>query len=192
MNEKADDKTLQTVQRLADREAIRDVLMRYSRGVDRHDLAALKSCYHPDSYDDHGHFKGNGQEFAEYILGSLVQRTHHTSHTVLNHVIEMDKDPDRAHAESYGVAYLRRTDDKGAEWLDIFSGRYVDVFSRRAGEWRILSRTVVHDWSFSQRLDPGSSFPLQISNFIQGQRGGSDFVYQSREGKFPQPVPRRG
>jgi len=181
-----------TLQRLADRDAIRDVLMRYSRGVDRHDVAALKSCYHPDSYDDHGHFKGNGQEFADYILGSLAQRTHHTSHTVLNHVIELDdKDPDRAHAESYGVAYLRRTDAKAEEWLDIFAGRYVDVFTWRAGEWRILSRTVVHDWSFSQRLDPGSSFPLQISNFVQGQRNSSDFVYQSRQGKFPQPVAKK-
>ncbi len=181
-----------TLQRLADREAIRDVLMRYSRGVDRHDLAALKSCYHADSYDDHGHFKGNGHDFADYILGSLAQRTHHSTHSVLNHVIEFDdKDADRAHAETYGVAYLRRTDDQQAEWLDIFSGRYVDVFTKRAGEWRILSRTVVHDWSFSQKLDAASSFPLQISNFLQGQRGASDFIYQSRAGKFPQPVPRK-
>ena len=111
---------------------------------------------------------------------------------MLNHVIEFDdKDADRAHAETYGVAYLRRTDDKQAEWLDIFSGRYVDVFTKRASEWRILSRTVVHDWSFSQKLDAASSFPLQIANFLQGQRGASDFIYQSRAGKFPQPVPRK-
>ena len=47
---------------LEDQQAIRDVLSRYARGVDRCDLGLLKSAYHPDGYDDHGFFKGNASE----------------------------------------------------------------------------------------------------------------------------------
>jgi proline racemase len=42
---------------LEDQQAIRDVLMRYARGVDRCDLDLLKPAYHEDAYDDHGFFK---------------------------------------------------------------------------------------------------------------------------------------
>ena len=62
------------------------------------------------------------------------QRTHHTTHSVANVLIELDPQDDKlAQAESYAIAYLRRTDAEGAEWLDLFSGRYVDRFEQRGG-----------------------------------------------------------
>jgi hypothetical protein len=166
------------VQALVDKDEIRDVLMRYSRGVDRLDVALLTSCYHADSWDDHGHFKGTGHEFAAFIVESLASRTHHTTHSVANVFIELDSnDRDAAVAESYAVAYLRRRDDAG-EWLDVFAGRYVDRFARRDGVWRIARRVVVHDWSTSTRLDPSTSFPLPMEGFTQGARDRSDLIYQ--------------
>ena len=69
---------------LADKDEIRDVLMRYGRGVDRLDEELLRSCYHPDSHDDHGHWKGNGHDFAAFIVSSLPERTHHSTHAVAN------------------------------------------------------------------------------------------------------------
>jgi hypothetical protein len=163
---------------LADKDEIRDVLMRYSRGVDRLDVALLTSCYHEDSWDDHGHFKGTGHEFASFIVESLKGRTHHTTHSVANVLIEInDDDPDGARAESYAIAYLRRRADDD-EWLDIFAGRYVDRFARRHGVWRIARRVVVHDWSTSTRLDAASSFPLPMEGFTQGTRDRSDLVYE--------------
>ena len=45
-----------TPQQLADREAIRDVAIRYCRGVDRLDVDVLKSAYWPDATDHHGDF----------------------------------------------------------------------------------------------------------------------------------------
>jgi SnoaL-like domain len=159
------------------REAIREVLMRYSRGVDRLDRDLLRDCFHDESVDDHGHFKGSGHEFADFIVGSLAERAHHTSHTVANVLIQIDDlDAGVAHAESYGIAYLRRTEDD-VEWLDLFAGRYVDRFERRGGHWRIADRTVVHDWSLSLELDPASSFPLVIDGFVQGSRDHSDPAY---------------
>jgi hypothetical protein len=162
---------------LADKDEIRDVLMRYGRGVDRLDEELLRSCYHPDSHDDHGHWKGKGHDFAAFIVSSLPERTHHSTHAVANILIELDdEDPDVAQSESYSLAYLRRTDKHGAEWLDFFSGRYVDRFERRDDVWRIANRVVVHDWSVSNRLDAGA-FPLPMDAFVQGVRGRSDLIY---------------
>jgi hypothetical protein len=39
------------LQTLLDRQAIHDVLMRYSRGLDRHDRKVLESVYWPDAVD---------------------------------------------------------------------------------------------------------------------------------------------
>jgi len=162
---------------LIDKDEIRDVLMRYGRGVDRLDEELLRSCYHPDSHDDHGHCKGNGHDFAAFIVSSLPARTHHSTHAVANVLIEFDEqDLDVARSESYSLAHLRRTDEQGDEWLDFFSGRYIDRFERRDGVWRIAHRVVVHDWSVSNRLDT-TAFPLPMDAFVQGVRGRSDLIY---------------
>jgi hypothetical protein len=162
---------------VADKDEIRDVLMRYGRGVDRLDEELIRSCYHADSYDDHGHWKGSGHEFASFIVGSLLERTHHTTHSIANVLIELDPDnDDLARSESVSLAYLRRTDDAGLEWLDMFSGRYVDRFERRSGVWRIARRVVVHDWSVTNCLDQ-DGFPLPMDSFVQGLRSRSDLIY---------------
>lgn len=165
------------LEEIIDKDEIRDVLMRYSRGVDRHDRETLRSCYHVDSYDDHGHWKGNGQDFADFIIDSLTERTHTTSHSVANILIEID--PENRHlarSEAYSFAYLRRTDESGKEWLDVFAGRYVDQFERRNGAWRIANRVVVHDWSASTPL-VGDNFPLEMSGFTEGRRDLEDLIY---------------
>jgi hypothetical protein len=163
---------------LADKEEIRDVLMRYGRGVDRLDEDLIRSCYHEDSTDDHGHWKGKGQDFAAFIVESLRERSHHTTHAIANVCIEINPDnPNHARSEAYSLAYLRRTDETGTEWLDFFSGRYIDKFEKRNNEWKISDRVIVHDWSISNPLDAGS-FPLPMDSFVQGKRDKSDLVYE--------------
>lgn len=44
------------LQTLLDERDIREVLLRYCRGVDRCDAALIASCYHEDSLDDHGNW----------------------------------------------------------------------------------------------------------------------------------------
>ena len=41
-------------QELLDRAELTDLVMRYSRGVDRRDFALIRSTYHDDAIDDHG------------------------------------------------------------------------------------------------------------------------------------------
>ena len=48
----------QLLAELADREAIRDCLHRYCRGVDRCDEDMLRSAYWEDAHDDHVVFAG--------------------------------------------------------------------------------------------------------------------------------------
>ena len=170
------DASADPVQVLRDKDEIRDVIMRFCRGIDRLDAELIRSCFHADSYDDHGHFKGSGDAFADFIVKSLAERAQHTTHSVANLLIEFD-DADSARSEAYVLAYLRRRDDAGVEWLDIFAGRYVDRFERREAAWRIARRVVVHDWSASITLDE-ANFPLPLDGFTQGRRDREDLVYK--------------
>ena len=54
---------------LWDREAIRDCLHRYARGVDRFDRELILSAFHPDALDEHGKFVGTPDEFVDWALG---------------------------------------------------------------------------------------------------------------------------
>jgi hypothetical protein len=70
------------VAKLEDKERIREVLFKNSRGMDRADVALLKSTYHTDSYEVHWEtFTGNGHEFAEFIT-SGIPTTRSVSHVV--------------------------------------------------------------------------------------------------------------
>lgn len=39
------------VRKLQDKDEIRDVVMRFCRGIDRLDEALIRSCFHADSYE---------------------------------------------------------------------------------------------------------------------------------------------
>ena len=71
--------TSRILEELADREAIRECLYRYSRGVDRLDADMLRSAYWPDCTDNHMGFTGNAEEFIAWsfpIMGSMDQTMH--------------------------------------------------------------------------------------------------------------------
>lgn len=155
---------------MTDQEQIRDVLARYCRGVDRADSELLRSVYHPGATDDHGLFVGPAETFVDQVLPELTKTWSMTMHTLGQSLIELDGD--QAAVETYFVAYHRRPAD-GASWLDTFGGRYVDRFERRAGEWRIAHRTVVHEWSKLEELT--MTFPAD--SFTQGQRNREDLAY---------------
>ncbi|MFB9858751.1 hypothetical protein [Paenarthrobacter aurescens] len=49
------------LQRLLDKEAIREASLKYTRGIDRHDDDILRQVYHPDARDDHGEYIGSAE-----------------------------------------------------------------------------------------------------------------------------------
>jgi hypothetical protein len=171
---------LQTyVEALLAREAIRDVLYRYCRAVDRGDIELLKSCYHPDGRDDHGFFSGRGWDFADYVMPILAQ-LELSIHSLSNPLIELDGE--RAWVETHWSVIHRLK--RSGKLTDIWDqGRYLDEFERRDGAWKILKRVAVMDaerWSDTVNfldLVPDDD-PHKVHT---GRRGSGDPVHRRRE-----------
>ncbi|RWA97914.1 MAG: hypothetical protein EOR78_28100 [Mesorhizobium sp.] len=129
---------------LLNREAIRDCLYRYSRGIDRADEAALRSAYWPDAHDSHGAYRGSAEGFVRFALGVFKTGLRNV-HQITNILIEFIN-PAEAAVESYFSALQRGPDNDGGVRQMLLCGRYCDLFQKREGEWRIAERTVVYDW----------------------------------------------
>jgi len=158
--------------------AIRRVLARYCRGIDRMDEALVRSCYHPGAVDSHGNFEGPVEEFVPWAL-SMVERYTMTMHFLGTILIEPTADPDVAHSEAYALAYHRR--EGGRDHHNLVAGfRYVDRFERRAvgdggPEWRIAKRVAVSEWI---RRDPPEGWWPIGDDFLTGRRDRDDVVYR--------------
>ncbi len=160
----------QLIGELADREAIRDCLHRYCRGVDRCDEEMLRSAYWKDAHDDHVVFAGTREELIAWVMPLLAAREA-TTHTLSNVIIRLDGD--RADSESYFQGYhVVRVD--GALRANLQGGRYLDRLERRGGEWRIAARKVVVDW-FREFADAG--------DWAKGPQGQSQI---KPGGRYPQ------
>ena len=132
------------LQGLLDREAIRDCIYRYCRGIDRADEAALRSSYWPDAHDRHGAYVGPAEGFIEMAKG-VFKTNPRNIHQVSNILIEM-QGPNQAAVETYFTALQRAPDRGGVERQVLLCGRYCDRFEKRGDEWRVADRTVVYDW----------------------------------------------
>lgn len=132
------------LQQLIDREAIRDCLYRYCRGIDRADEATLRSTYWPDAHDSHGAYVGSAEGFIE-MARAVFKTNPRNIHQVSNILIEFDG-PNAAAVETYFNALQRAPDRQGTVRQVLLCGRYCDRFEKRGGEWRVADRTVVYDW----------------------------------------------
>ena len=97
---------------------ITQVIYRYARGIDRLDFDLVRSCYHPDAYDDHGTMKGDVDTFIEGCR-RFLPRFEATQHFMGNLLIEVDGD--RARAETYAVAYHRKKNADGTGKDDVWA-----------------------------------------------------------------------
>ncbi|UFS85086.1 nuclear transport factor 2 family protein (plasmid) [Rhizobium sp. T1470] len=129
---------------LLDREAIRDCLYRYCRGIDRADEEALRSAYWPDAHDNHGAYSGPAEGFIRLALG-IFKTAPRNVHQIANILIEFSNSSEAA-VESYFTALQRGPDTRGEICQTLLCGRYADLFHKREGEWRIVARTVIYDW----------------------------------------------
>jgi hypothetical protein len=136
-------KVAQFAAELADREAIRDVLARYARGIDRVDADLLRSTFWDDAVDDHGTFSGSARAFIDQLIPKL-NRAEALMHFLGNILIEIRGDV--AAVETYLRAFHRQEFADGQRYELIIGGRYVDRMEKRDDEWRIARRKVVYDW----------------------------------------------
>jgi ketosteroid isomerase-like protein len=163
-----------TAETVADREAIRQAMARYCRGVDRLDADLIKSAYHPDAFDDHGPFKGLRDDFVAWVVPFMRREYVTTSHHLTTQSIEVQGDI--AYAETYAVVVQEK--HAGQDVLQLVANsRYVDRFERRDGDWRIAHRVVVTDSARTDTVAPwkGTS---PMSSMTRGTRDHDDPVYR--------------
>lgn len=97
-------------QALADKDAIRECLYRYSRGIDRCDAEALRSAYWPDATDRHGPYQGSAEGFIDWALDKLPG-SGRMVHLLGNIAIELRGE--QAAVESYFQAFQTGTSAQG-------------------------------------------------------------------------------
>jgi hypothetical protein len=139
------------LQLMADRQDIWDCLQRISRGIDRFDRDSFLSGYHDDAVIDAGALVASPAQ--AYESGAALHEAGQiaTLHNLFNHYCDIDGE--MAHAETY-FEYVGHNRD-GSNWLA--GGRYIDRLERRAGEWKVVFRMTVMDWSGTI---PGNEVPL--------------------------------
>jgi hypothetical protein len=155
------------------KQEIYEVLVRYCRGIDRLDEQLVRSCYHPDAVDNHGLYNGS----VDFFLSNAIPRQKGlelASHQIHNVLTEFEGDA--AVCESYGTALERVREADGSIVDNLIGFRYVDRFERRdGGAWLIARRTVVIDWSRTERdVDEGW---IGERDLRRGTRDTSDLIY---------------
>lgn len=130
--------TLETIQT---REAIRDCLTRFCRGMDRFDRELFLSAFHSDAIIAAGPFVGSPADCYDWAKELHTQGQKATQHCILN--ITLDIQNDTIHVETYYQFLARNSDD--SNWLA--SGRYIDRFDLRNSQWKIAIRNNIIEWS---------------------------------------------
>ena len=154
-----------TLQDLADRAEIADLLARYSRAVDRRDFAALPALYAPGAVQDHGEaFCGEAALFIEWLRQTMG--TMKTQHLVANMLIAING------TEAQGEIYTINTHIFPGEPATQMTagGRYLDHYVKREGRWLFARRRRVIDWS---REEPARPSPYTARS-AQGTCGPDD------------------
>lgn len=150
-----------TVQAIADHRAVWDRELLYTRGLDRHDEELINDTFWPDAEASYGTLVSM-DEFAVWANESHAEYAAHQHHVT---GVSVDVGGDTAHEEGY-IVYSSNVerdtarDTRGAStpgrvvpnsYATLGSGRYVNRYERRNGEWRIRVHEYVHD--VSMRLE---------------------------------------
>ncbi len=159
----------QAIQRLLDKDAIREATLRYTRGIDRHDDDLVVQAYHAGATDDHGPYGGDPAGLARFAHEQHSQHWDVHHHYITNQTIDVDGDT--AHAETYYLASLRRKDGT----IDMFGGRYIDRLERRNETWAIAERACLTEWGGQLLV---SETQTNLETYLQGSWDRNDISYQ--------------
>jgi hypothetical protein len=172
--------------RLEDRAEIEEIVYLFCRAVDRSDLGSIPSFFHPDAHDNHGLYAGD----VTGLVAWLTERHKHilqAVHNVSNVVIEFSGN-DTALVESRLTTCIRYTPQGSAMFASsagitlpvgrsvdsLTFGRYVDVFERRHGRWKIARRTAVPD---QHLIFEAGEVELTSPVLVKPRRDRSDIIF---------------
>lgn len=153
------------LQELLDKQAIQELIARYSRTLDWVDDAGQAGCYWPDAAIDYGFFKGTAADFVPVVM-AVERSTGRRWHLLSSLAVKLTS-ATTAEGECYGVALGFRREDEAEPYRgNMYGGRYLDQYEKRDGEWRISSRRYIMDWTMAMPDQPDASpnadFPLPM------------------------------
>ena len=152
------------LQELLDKQAITEVLQRYSRTLDWLDDDGQAGCFWPDAHIDYGFFTGSAADFLPVVM-QIERASQRRWHFLSPPAIAFDA-PDHAQVECYGMATGIREQEDGTWSGGLYGGRYLDQYEKRDGEWRISSRRYIMDWTMAMPdqpdASPNAAFPLPM------------------------------
>jgi SnoaL-like domain len=157
---------------------VKNVVLRYCRGVDRMDLALVRSCYHHDAQEHHGEF-ADGIDGALRWVWDVLATYESTVHLVANMLVELDPlVPTVARCESYGAALHFAGGEDGRPGQGI-GFRWIDDLENRASldevpEWRFSRRVATTEWI--RKYADGEFAPIP-DRWVKGRRDRTDPVY---------------
>jgi hypothetical protein len=168
---------------------IEQALFRYARGVDRKEWDLVRSAYHADATDLHGHFEGGIDAFIEHLV-QRHENIEQSIHAITNILVELEA-PGIASAESYFVChqrlksaqqiekFIRAADVGPGETLQItVVGRYLDRFELRNGSWRIARRKVAFDLVETHATPLGGGLDATL---LLSKRDRTDVLFAEQE-----------
>src|SRR5262245_34905680 len=118
-----DQKALET---LIAKDEIRELALLYSRGVDRKDVALLKTLYAKGATDHHADkYDGDAEGYIAFLERSLPHMPY-SGHHICNHLISVDGD--RGDGEVYALCYHVYPNREGGAMEDIMTVRYIDNY----------------------------------------------------------------
>jgi hypothetical protein len=167
---------------LVAKDEIRDVLMRYCRGIDRCDPDLVAACYHPGPIDNHGSFQGPADEFARRAVEYSRILCESTYFCLSNAIIEVDGDAARSESYYHSAKVLTERTPEGAVQVRLSGVRNLDKFEKRDGEWRIVKRQLIGEWGINTPFGGGPAFPPGGTPAPRGRRDREDLSYPFWEG----------
>lgn len=154
---------------LASEQSIVLVAQRWGLARDTGAWEALASCYHPGAAMNVTWFQGTCEGFiaacrANFSRGS---RSQHVLGGTYARIVG-----DRAFVQTRVTIMVRGVLD-GVGVDAAATGRFVDRFERRAGDWRIAARDCVYDKDRIDPIEPGATLKLDpaiLARFPEGYR----------------------
>ncbi len=159
-----------TVQHLKDRQDILDVIIRESRGRDRHDAVLTAGCYWPEGADEHGPVPFPASEYPQIANKGHAGAFAMNQHNLANHSCEIDGNT--AYCETYVVGTMLSRDGLTCTMA---AGRYMDQLERRDGEWLILWRRSTVETAMQG--DASWLHTPPVKGFLKGTRDREDLSY---------------
>jgi hypothetical protein len=182
------------LQALEDKEAIRQLIYYKARATDRADPIAEERAFGASTpYADRrgpAALMGSAAERATFIE-TMLASTHHQIGNVI-----IDLQGDEARTETYCTAFHRTHPNPdsnrfivgedcierlGGDYhrsYDVVTGvRYLEVFRRQDGKWRVESRRLIYDWSTAGIASGLTSGGVIANSELRGARKPTDPSY---------------